>query len=174
MTMNCRQVRQKLNEYDLGVLPEALAAQVEAHVEGCANCRQELEEYRRIAASVGRSSAATADDAVGRSSRATDAAPVPDLWPAVRARLKPRRRAVVLMQNAWEPALAVAAAALIAAVLFHGTILPGVTPADTSFDLAANVASDEQLVAVSWQQPMSDEAALGMSLALLDAGGGDG
>ncbi len=167
--MNCKQVRKRLNPYDLGALPAVLAEQVKAHLDGCEDCRRELEQYRRVAAAAGRPRTATVDGAQRAASP-----PVPDLWPAVRARLKPRRRAVVWMQNAWEPALAMAAAVLIALVMLHGTVLPGITPANTSFDLAATGVADEQLVAVGWQQLMSDEAALGMSLAMLDAGGTDG
>lgn len=166
--MNCKQVRRRLNEHDLGALPEAWAAQVAAHLEGCADCRRELEQYRRIAAAVGRSPQGTVASKLQPASR-----PVPDLWPVVRARLKPRRRVVVWAQNAWEPALAVAAAVLIALVVFHGTVLPGIAPASTSFDPATTATADEQLVAMRWQQPMADQAALGMSLALLEAGGED-
>ena len=156
--MNCSQVRKKLNEYDLGIVPETSSAAIEAHLRDCEACRRELERYRAVTAALG----------------TLPEVKTPDLWPAVRGQLRPRRRSLSVWQPAWQPALAMAAAVLIAVIALHGTVLPTVVPADTNFDTAAAQASDEQLVAVSWQQPMSDEAALGMSLAMLDTGGDDG
>ncbi len=156
--MNCSQVRRKLNEYDLGLLPDTLSATIEAHLRDCEACRQELERYRAVSTALG----------------TLPADKPPDLWPAVRGQLRPRGRRLSGWQSAWQPAVAMAAAALIAVLVLHGTVLPPVAPADTNFDVAATQVSNEQLVAVSWQQPMSDQAALGMSLAMLDTGGDDG
>lgn len=158
--MNCRQVRGKLNEYDLGVLPEAVGRQIEDHLASCEGCRRELAAYRRLGTALG----------PGPRDESSPASGPGDLWPAVRSRLRPRRPGVAWVQATWEPALAVAAAALVAVILLHGTVAPDVAPADMSF-AADTQMSDEVLVAVGWQQPMSDEAALGMSLALLDSGG---
>jgi len=134
--------------------------QVEDHLAHCEGCRRELEAYRRLGAAL----SARSTDGVG-----AGAGP-PDQWSAVRSRLRPRRAATAWVQAAWEPALAMAAAALIALALLHGTVAPSVAPADMSFATDTQMG-DEMLVAVGWQQPMSDEAALGMSLALLDSGG---
>lgn len=156
--MNCSQVRKKLNEYDLGVLPETLSTAIDAHLRDCQGCRRELARFRSVSAALG----------------TLPSDKPPDLWPAVRGQLRPRGRGLSGWQSVWQPALAMAAAALIAVIALHGMVLPPVTPADTNFDIAGTQVSDEQLVALSWQQPMSDQAALGMSLAMLETGGDDG
>lgn len=155
--MKCRQVRPKLNEYDLGALPEREAELIQQHLEGCAACLGELQRLQAITAAMG---------------TLPQAEPPANLWPGVAARLRPRRHLLTWLGDAWEPALAVAAALLLAFVLLRGIAAPAIAPPDLSFQVAqAAEQDDDQLVGVGWQRPFADETALGVKLALLETEG---
>ena len=157
--MTCRLARKKLNLYDLGALGEAESRDVARHLEGCAECRAELEALRSVTAALGR----------------IPDAPAPDMWHAVRSNLHPRRASSAWVWEVWEPAAAVAAGVLLVAVLMYGSLAPGLTPpqmaAATVGEEMIAAGLDEQTVAVGWLQPLADDAVLGLHLALVDPEG---
>ena len=101
--MNCRDVEERLDDYVDGIVPDAEAAEVKRHLEGCEACRQGELELRSLLTQ------ATALPG--------EAKPDADLWPGIRQRIL--RSNVVhgyfegLPPRAWRPAVAAAAGLLI-------------------------------------------------------------
>ena len=158
--MNCRWARRRLTEYDLGALSPRQRERVAEHLHGCEACRSELAQLQSIASALG---------------PMPQAAPPRDLWPVIESRLCTRRRLTRWLGNAWEPAVAVGAAALLVLVLMYGSVAPSVSLPDMSFDAARDASTaDESVMAVNWQRPFADDAALGLELALAEAGGDEG
>ena len=156
--MSCRRVRPLLGDYNLGVLAERETRRVEAHLEQCERCRRELAELRELDVLLG---------------TLPDARPPRDLWPTVKARLRPRNRLTALLADLWQPALAVAAAVVLALIINSASLAPQFdTPVSVSAAAALQAeAPDEQLGAGGGEHPFADDAALGLSLAMLEAGG---
>lgn len=155
--MRCTEVRKRLAEYQLGGLDEAQREQIAAHLRECDECRAELRALERLDGLL----------------VAVEPMEAPSgLWERVRARMKPRRRGV---REWWRasarPALALAAAVLVAAVgLWLALRGPaGEPPAGT---LAADY-QEPQIVA-EWSQPLADDAALGVAFASLNGAEDEG
>lgn len=155
--MECRQVQDKLAEYQVGLLDANERATIEAHLASCEACRTELAALARVGELI---------------TLVPEAAPERDLWPEVAARLQPRRKkAPSWLALRWRPVAAAATLAAATAILLIA-FLPGPTtvppvPGGEEFLLA-----DAEVIA-QWEQPMADEASLGLYLLLQDNGSGD-
>ncbi len=153
--MRCAAVREKLTEYQLGLVDEAEADRVREHLSGCEQCREELAALERLDELVGPAEEHTAPDG---------------MWHRVQAQMKPRRRR--WWQAWWEspkPALAMAAAVLLAV----GGIWLGLRGSPMEPSSSGVLATDyqEQQIAAQWSQPLADDAALGAMYASLEEPG---
>ncbi len=115
--LTCAQARERLDEHVDELLDAASSRELEAHLEGCAECRAELRELRLLLAE-----AAALPDEIE---------PPRELWDGIAARLEPRRRGLpfALPLRRWAflaPPLAAAAALLLAVGL---GLRPGPAPA---------------------------------------------
>ncbi|HET8578125.1 MAG TPA: anti-sigma factor [Methylomirabilota bacterium] len=110
--MKSPHVEELLIAHARGELEEAERAQVEGHLDGCAQCRETLAAYRELMETLGRS-----------------APPAPPVhWGAYRAELREKLERRVAGGSAawwglWRPAPALLAAGLLAALVYMG--LPG-------------------------------------------------
>lgn len=155
--MRCKQVREKLAEYELGGLDEAEAAAVAEHLAECAECQAELAALRRTGELM---------------APVEPASPPRDLWQGVKTRMRPRRAtAWDALVMRWRPALAAGIALLVLASGLAWLSLrgPAVQP---SLELLASEYQEQQIMA-QWGQPLADDAALGiMFVSLENAEGG--
>jgi len=153
--VRCAQAREKLTEYQLGMLGDAATGEVERHLAECAQCREELAALERLDALVSPAEQYTAPEG---------------MWHGVRAGMKPRRRP---WWEAWrvapKPALAMAAAMLLAVSGIWIGLRGG--PVETSAEEVLGAEYQEQQIAAQWSQPLADDAALGVMYASLDAVG---
>ena len=150
--MRCAQVREKLTEYQLDLLGDGEAREVQAHIDECADCREELAALERM------------DELIQPAEH--HEAPR-DMWAGVQARMKPRRAPWwQVWRAAPKPAIAMAAAMLIAI----GGIWLGLSGSPESPQQYAVLASDyqEQQIVAQWSQPLADDAALGVIFASLN------
>ena len=76
--MDCKTAKARLPLYAGGDLPSGEMAALEAHLDGCRDCSEDLAEYRESLEGL---ATLRADDRAG--------VPSADLWPAIRARLGP-------------------------------------------------------------------------------------
>jgi len=152
--VRCKQVTEKLAEYQLGALDEAEAAAVAEHVAACARCRVELAALERTATLL---------------EPMEPASPPRDLWAGVKARMRPRRASVwdALVMR-WRPALAAGFAllALVSGLAWLSLRGPAVQP---SSELLASEYQEQQIMA-QWGQPLADDAALGIMFVSLENG----
>ncbi len=74
MTLDCRQIRERLDDWVDGTLGAADRQPVRGHLEGCSECRGELAELERLRAEVSRLPG--------------EIHPPRDLWPAIESRLE--------------------------------------------------------------------------------------
>jgi len=154
--VRCKQVTEKLAEYQLGALDEAEAAAVAEHVAQCARCRAELAALERTAELL---------------EPLEPASPPRDLWAGVKRRMRPRRAtAWDALAMRWRPALAVGVALLVLASGLAWLALrgPAVQP---SSELLASEYQEQQIMA-QWGQPLADDAALGIMFVSLENGEG--
>lgn len=154
MTIDCREVRNKLTEYQLGGLEESERAALADHLVGCAACRAELEALARL------------DDLLSPMTPLT--APT-ELWGGIAARLQPRRAHWWQWAVQW-PRPALAAAAMIMVALGLALSLRGQEQVVPSEMLTP--AYQEQQIVAEWSSPLADDAALGVmfvSLSGVDA-----
>ena len=106
--MTCQELDERLDEWVDGELPEAAAAEVEAHLASCALCQERERRLRQVlahAASLPRS-----------------VTPPRDLWPGIARRVE-RERSWAWASGSWSPwALAAAATVVVglAAALWTG------------------------------------------------------
>ena len=153
--MRCARVREKLTEYQLGLLDGAAAREMREHLDECAGCREELAALERLDALV----------EPAEQHRAPEG-----MWRGVQARMKPRRTPWwQVWREAPKPALAMAAAMLLAIggvwLGLHGG------PADVQdYEVLASDYQEQQIVA-QWSQPLADDAALGVMYASLNTQG---
>lgn len=153
--MLCAEVREELTEYQLGLLDEAEAARLRLHLDGCADCREELATLERMDALIAPTEQYAAPEG---------------MWMGIHARMKPRQAA---WWRAWfqspRPALAMAAALLLAVagiwLGLRGTPQPG-----ESYEVLGSEYQEQQIVA-QWSQPLADDAALGVIYASLNGVG---
>ena len=147
--MDCREVGDKLAEYQLGGLEESARAAVEAHLPGCAQCRAELAALARLDGLL----------APMESVRAPE-----ELWAGIEARLQPRHAGWWQWAADWRHQALAAAAILIAAV---GLALGLHSPAPTAPTETLAPAYQEQQIVAEWASPLADDAALGVAFASL-------
>ncbi len=114
--MTCHEMNDRLDDSVDGALPEGERREVEAHLATCPDCRQQERDLRELL---------THATALPRS-----VSPPRDLWPGIAETIERRRMWSWSPFGAWQPALAVAAAVVVAlgAVLFGG---PSPTPPHT-------------------------------------------
>jgi len=148
--VRCAEVREKLTEYQLGLLDEAEAETLRLHLDDCAACREELAVLERMDALIAPAERVAAPEG---------------MWLAVHARIKPRHSP---WWRSWmeapRPALAMAAALLLAV----GGIWLGLRGMrdDAAYEVLASDYQEQQIVA-QWSQPLADDAALGVIYASL-------
>ena len=107
-TEACRRWRETLGAYLLGHLSPEERVGLEAHVDGCRDCRAELEELRPVAVSL-------ADADPGHLGKAP--APPPDLADRVFARVRDRRRLERRRRFAFRAGAGIAAAVIALSVV---------------------------------------------------------
>jgi len=151
----CADVREKLTEYQLGLLDEAEAGELRLHLDECADCREELEALERLDALIKPAEQLSAPDG---------------MWLGIHARMKPRQRAPWWSWlQAPRPALAMAAAMLLAVGgVWLG--LRGGPESTTSYEVLGADYQEQQIVA-QWSQPLADDAALGVMYVSLNGAG---
>lgn len=131
--MNCARVRKLLPLHAGGDLPPRRAARLEAHIEGCADCRRELESLKTARA---------------RLREAAAAEPLPGWSEAEWKALMVRAAAGRIERRPWaiwaRPRLALAASTVGAALLAVALLVTGVfrTVPATAPGLAAGAAQD--------------------------------
>ena len=127
--MRCAEVKEKLTEYQLGLLGEAGAATLRLHLDDCAACREELSALERMDALIAPAEQLSAPGG---------------MWMAVHARMKPRHAA---WWRSWvqapRPALAMAAALLLAV----GGIWLGLkgTPEEAAYEVLASAYQEQHM-----------------------------
>ncbi|MCG6928089.1 MAG: zf-HC2 domain-containing protein [Acidobacteria bacterium] len=142
--MTCREMNDRLDEWVDDTLPEPERRAAESHLAGCADCRRHEQDLRELL---------THAKALPRS-----VSPPRDLWPDIADKLERRRVWYWPRFEAWTPALAVAAAVVIAlgAVVFgrptpapvHTVVIPSPTTASGGRLQTAAVEMDPGLVAM--------------------------
>ena len=153
--MLCARVREKLTEYQYGLLDEAAAREVRAHLQECAACREELAALERLDALIG---------------PAVEYEAPAGMWPAIQARMKPRRAPWwQLWRASPKPALAMAAALLLALGGIWLALRGGPAEVETYGVLASDY--QEQQIVAQWSQPLADDVALGVMYASLNGVG---
>ncbi|MFC6880113.1 MULTISPECIES: anti-sigma factor family protein [Actinomadura] len=113
---DCAEARISLGAYVLGALEPAERARLEAHLEACPACRDELAGLAGLPAMLGR---------VDEAQLAQVAGPEPELLEGLLARAARERRAPWRRRPPWGP-LAVAAAVLLVAGGLFGGLLAGI------------------------------------------------
>ncbi|HEU5031947.1 MAG TPA: anti-sigma factor [Spirillospora sp.] len=124
----CADVRTALGVYVVGAIDPAERGRVDAHLEGCPACRDELAGLAGLPALLGRVEEAQLEQVVG------DPAPGPELLEGLLARAAERRRGWLgpLGRRAggrgrvtrWAPLAAAACLLLVVGALFGGLVLP--------------------------------------------------
>lgn len=138
MKMTCR-MQKELSDYQAGALDERRRAAVEQHLASCHACQRELMALNRTVALL---QAAPQHDAP------------PRVWAGIAREIAPRRRHAA---RSWVPAFA---AAILVAVVILAVVLPMI---HGSFLAPQDSFADVQL-AVAWDNPLADKAALGLAL----------
>lgn len=110
--MECIRARGLLQEHMEGWLPEAVSAEVETHLSGCARCSREMEQWREL------------DRALWRQPRSE---PPRGFRDAVMARIGEAAPADVPWRERWLPLILSGAAAVL--LLVTGTVLDHATSA---------------------------------------------
>ncbi len=99
--MTCQELDDRLDGWVDRTLPEEQKLEVESHLAECARCREEERQLRQLL---------THAAALPRS-----VSPPRDLWPEISRKIE-RGRAWSWPRGSWQPALAVAAAVVVAVV----------------------------------------------------------
>jgi hypothetical protein len=154
--MKCATVRTKLAGYIDDAITSAARAhervQVRQHLEGCASCREELEQFRKLAVLLSRvpRSAPPADLAV----RIRVAAAQSTVTQDFRSRLRSLRdRAEVKLENVFRPLTVPAtggfASAILVFVVVLQLIVPGITVRAVQNDVPINILQPAELISLS-------------------------
>ena len=151
--MQCKQVKSKLADYVVGLLNERERRSVAQHLEQCTSCTTELRALERV----------------DRLLHAVEPEEPPAyLWQSIRARIEagPQRTRTTFWQGWWTmPRLALggaAAAAVLAALVYFGVPRP-LEEQTSPHESAEQLMHTHQIM--SWGDPLSDKAALGIVLA---------
>lgn len=154
--MKCNAVRTRLAGYlDDAIIGAAQAnerVRVREHLEGCAECRAELERYRKLAVLLSRvpRSMPPADLAVRIRVAAAQAMPTQD-WPGRFRRL--RDRAEILLDNVFRPLTVPATGGFFSAILVFVLVLqlisPGLAVRATSNDVPLDILRPAELISLS-------------------------
>ncbi|GIV15523.1 MAG: hypothetical protein KatS3mg022_0958 [Armatimonadota bacterium] len=151
--MQCTHIKQKLADYSVGLLDERERAAVEAHLAQCASCAADLRALERV-------------DRVLKAVEPEE--PPAYLWQSIRARIEaePQRTRIPFWQSWFTvPRLALGgavAAAVLVAIAYLGMPRPPEGEA-SSHESAEQLMHAHQMM--SWGDPLSDKAALGVVLA---------
>jgi hypothetical protein len=154
--MKCATVRTKLAGYIDDAITSAARAhervQVRQHLEGCASCRAELEQFRKLAVLLSRvpRSAPPADLAV----RIRVAAAQSTATQSLSSRLRRLRdRAEVKLENVFRPLTVPAtggfASAILVFVVVLQLIVPGITVRAVQNDVPINILQPAELISLS-------------------------
>jgi hypothetical protein len=154
--MKCATVRTKLAGYIDDAITSAARAhervQVRQHLEGCASCRAELEQFRKLAVLLSRvpRSAPPADLAV----RIRVAAAQSTATQSLSSRLRRfRDRAEVKLENVFRPLTVPAtggfASAILVFVVVLQLIVPGITVRAVQNDVPINILQPAELISLS-------------------------
>ncbi len=156
--MQCSEINRLLPEYAVGALDGQVELQVLAHVDACAACRAELDALVTVGEML---------EPVEMLS------PPRDLWPEIAAALQPQAKQKPGWRLHTRPALALAAAVLLVALVFMLPILQAPMPIPPVVDTLPFVAGvddveyTEAQLAAAWNQPFADEASLALAMAVL-------
>jgi predicted anti-sigma-YlaC factor YlaD len=119
--MSCEQVSSRLDEYVDGELEEAAFQEIELHLDGCSECREQERLLRALIAEA--------------AALPKEILPARDLWPEVAARLRGAEGARLVARPAagrWLSPVAMAAAASVVIALSAGLWVRGRTSAPAS------------------------------------------
>ncbi|MEI6503274.1 MAG: zf-HC2 domain-containing protein [Armatimonadota bacterium] len=146
--MKCSYHRQ-LADYQVGRLPSAPLARLEAHLTTCASCRRELAALQATAALL-------------RPMPLRDAPAA--TWGRVQARLTPRRSPAATRVRQWAPAFA----AVMVLLIIAAALIPMTHTAPVPQQLADTDGYSQVQLAAAWDSPLADRAALGLAMIALD------
>ncbi len=153
--MRCKDVRDRLTEYQLDLLNADDRERIEVHLDECADCRAELAALERL-------------DALVEPAEQLEAPA--NLWSGVRQRMEPRRAP---WWRVWRgpvrQAVAVGAALLLAVVGVWLGLRGG--PVETGQYEVLGADYQEQQIVAQWSQPLADDAALGAMYVSVDGNG---
>lgn len=121
--MNCQQILEQLDDYVDGESTAEAVRQIEEHLSGCTDCREELASLRLLL---------TATEALE-----SEIEPGRDLWPGIESRIQEPQRG--LLRGAWSSAtwIGLAAAAVLVAAVTLQLVRPEVEIAPQSVESAA-------------------------------------
>jgi anti-sigma factor RsiW len=158
--MICHKVRKRLAEYAVGGLRGRTRARIEEHVRDCAACKAELVALERTGGLL--------------DSLSLEEAPA-ETWAAVQREMRGTERVPVARRLRWAWGTAagvVALAALVVGAFVLGPMGPGEPQlvVATEADEEMQATMEGHLSAV-WAAPLSDEAAVGLRLAVLEDDG---
>jgi hypothetical protein len=154
--MKCNTVRPKLAGYlddaVSGTAPAGERAQIIEHLNRCADCRSELEMFRRLSALLSRAPQAVppSDLAVRIKVAAAQAQPSQE-WPSRMRRI--RDRAEILLDNVFRPLTVPATGGIFSAIVVFVLVLqlmaPGVTVRAVSNDVPLSILRPAELISLS-------------------------
>jgi anti-sigma factor RsiW len=153
MNMECTQIKAKLADYSVGLLGERENKMVEAHLAQCPSCAAELRALERL-------------DRVLKAVEPEE--PPAHLWHSIRARIEAEHpRLQIPFWQRWfsVPRLALGgavAAAVLVAIAYY-SVLRSPEGEASLHENAEQLMHTHQMM--SWGDPLSDKAALGVMLA---------
>ena len=153
--MNCKLVRNRLAGYlDDGISSAAMVRErtmVREHLEGCPDCREELQRYRRLGMLLSRvPSAMPPADLAARIRVAAAKAQASEGW---RGRVKQiRNRVEILLDNVFRPITLPATGGFVSAILVFALVFqilaPGITVRAVENDVPINLMRPAELVSL--------------------------
>lgn len=151
--MQCAEVQAKLAEYSVGLLDERERKAIEAHLAECASCAYELRTLERV------------DKLLGS---VKPEEPPAHLWQNIRARIEAQpQKAQAPFWQSWFTLPRLALGSAIAAAILVGVLYFGM-PRSPEHEMPLESDASQLMQAhqlMSWGEPLSDKAALGVMLA---------
>lgn len=160
MTRTCEEIRPRLHDWVDGTVDPAARESIRGHLDGCAACRDQLDDLERLRAEAAR--------------LPRELAAARDLWPAIESRLERgwwrRLAAAAAVDLRPRPALLAAAAALLALAVGIGfwRAQPASTDRATRVDVEAPASTDAGILALALLA-RSEDGTLGTRNDLLAA-----